>query len=59
MEDLQFCGFRMYDQNRQPWGSVQEYFDKKIKIGALSGGQRHLMFVLTTIRNRVPVFNFY
>ena len=45
IEDLAFCGFRMYDENRQPWGSAEEYFDQKIKMKDLSGGQRHLMFV--------------
>ena len=45
MDDLAFCGFRMYDERRQPWGSVPEYFDKGIKMKQLSGGQRHLVCV--------------
>ncbi len=43
MDDLAFCGFRMYDEHHQPWGSVPEYFAQGVLMGRLSGGQRHLV----------------
>jgi hypothetical protein len=49
MDDLTYCGFRMYDENRQPWGSVPEYFSTGVRMKQLSGGQRHLMCVLESV----------
>ena len=53
MDDLAFCGFRMYDEHHQPWGSVPEYFAQGVLMGKLSGGQRHLVCVREYLRARV------
>jgi ABC-type glutathione transport system ATPase component len=47
---LKAAGFQMYNQETgEPVGNPEEYIRDKLKYGALSGGQRHLMYVLRNL----------
>jgi len=44
--------FQMFDSNGKAWGSPEEYFRRKLTIGELSGGQKHLIYVLRELSAR-------
>jgi ABC-type glutathione transport system ATPase component len=44
--------FQMFDEHGQPWGSADEYLRKGLTFGQLSGGQRHLIYVLRELAAR-------
>lgn len=52
LEYLRRAGFQMYDDKGRPWGSADEYFKRGLTAGQLSGGQRHLMYVLSELAAR-------
>lgn len=49
---LRAAHFQMFDGGGSPWGSPEEYFRKKLTIGELSGGQKHLIYLLRELAAR-------
>mmetsp|Transcript_21333 Transcript_21333/g.37959 ORF Transcript_21333/g.37959 Transcript_21333/m.37959 type:complete len:570 (-) Transcript_21333:41-1750(-) len=53
---LRAAGFQMYNQQTgEPIGNPEEYVRDGLRYGALSGGQRHLMYVLRCLASRPDV----
>lgn len=49
---LRAAHFQMYDGNGTSWGSPEEYLRKKLTVGELSGGQKHLIYLLRELAAR-------
>mmetsp|Transcript_121438 Transcript_121438/g.350616 ORF Transcript_121438/g.350616 Transcript_121438/m.350616 type:complete len:173 (-) Transcript_121438:55-573(-) len=53
---LKASGFQMYNQDTgKPVGSPEEYVRDGLRFGQLSGGQRHLIYVLRCMAGRPDV----
>jgi len=49
---LREAHFQMFHDNGTPWGGADEYLRQKLTIGQLSGGQKHLIYVLRELAAR-------
>ena len=49
---LKAAGFRLYSGSGAPVGDVDEYLESGLKCGELSGGQKHLVYMLSVLASR-------
>ena len=49
---LEASGFRLYTANGEPTGNAEQYVRDGLKCGELSGGQKHLIYLLSVLASR-------
>jgi len=49
---LTAAGFQMMHESGTPIGSPEQYLNDGLKVGELSGGQRHLVYMLSVLASR-------
>ena len=49
---LEASGFQIYTESGRPVGDPEQYLHDGLKCGELSGGQRHLVYVLSILASR-------
>lgn len=50
---LRAAGFQMYGEGGSPLGNPETYLADGLKVGELSGGQRHLIYILSVLAAQV------
>mmetsp|Transcript_10810 Transcript_10810/g.19738 ORF Transcript_10810/g.19738 Transcript_10810/m.19738 type:complete len:401 (+) Transcript_10810:168-1370(+) len=46
---LKSAGLQLYDANGKAWGSAEEYVNEDVKMERCSGGQKHLVYVMSEL----------
>ena len=52
---LTASGFQMYEDSGKPVGNPEKYLADGVKVGELSGGQRHLIYMLSVLASQPRV----